>query len=160
MKFIAGVAATIALLTLSAVAAINTGNVTDGIRLRAEAPAIKIPTGEPVVVKGSLTNERAGKIALGTTDPLGGFRIVIVDAKGHSVRMNKSGRDLVKLVHRSKQELAPGEKIEQSLWLSSLYNLKKPGKYKITMTHDVDASNGLGKETVKSNTVSVWISKR
>jgi hypothetical protein len=148
-----------ALSTAGVAAAASAGKVTDGIRLGAEAKAAKVTSGQSVVVKGTLTNERAGKIALGATDPLGGFRIVIVDAKGHAVRMNASGRDLLKLVHRSKQQLAPGEKMEQSLWLSSLYDLKKPGKYTITMTHDVAASYGIGTETVKSNTVAVWVVK-
>jgi len=161
MKIIALSAATLVLLSTAGVdAATSTGKVTDGIRIAAEAASTKVVSGDSVVVKGSMTNERVGKLALGTTDPLAGFRIVIVDAKGHAVRMNASGRDLIKLVHRSKQQLAPAEKIEQSLWLSSLYDLKKPGKYSITMSHDVAASNGLGMETVKSNTVTVWVTKR
>ena len=137
-----------------------TGKAIDGVRVSAVAEAPRVISGDAVVVKGSLTNERSTKIALGTTDPLGGFRIAIVDANGHPVRMNASGRDLIKLVHRSKQELAPGEKIEQSLWLSSLYDLKKPGKYTITMTHDVDSTSGMGIETVKSNTVTVWVVRK
>jgi len=163
MKFIGpSMAAAIGILmtTAGVDAAANTGKVTDGIRLEAQAASTKVTSGESVVVKGTLTNERAGKLALGTTDPLAGFRVAIVDAKGHPVKMNASGRDLIKLVHRSKQQLAPGEKIEQSLWLSSLYDLKKPGKYTVTMSHEVASTSGLGTEVVKSNTVMVWVVRK
>jgi len=143
----------------TAIHAAPAGRVTDGVRIQATMQSTKVAVGSAVVAIGSLTNERPGKMPLATTDPLGGFRVALIGPNGHPMHMNASGRDLVKLVHRSKQQLAPGEKLEQSLWLSSLYDLKKPGKYKVTMMHDVPASNGVGNVTVKSQAVTVVITK-
>ena len=149
----------LALTALAAAQALgaSTGAPVDGVRVDASTSTPRVVSGAQIVVTGTMTNERNQKIALATTDPLGGFRITIRNAKGHVVSMNASGRDLVKLVHRSKQQLAPGEKIEQSIWVSSLYNLKKPGKYTVTLTHDVAASSGAFMETVKSNAVLVVV---
>lgn len=146
-------------LCTTAIHAAPAGRVTDGVRIHATMQSTKVAAGSAMVVIGSLTNERPGRMPLATTDPLGGFRVAVTGPGGHPVHMNASGRDLLKLVHRSKQQLAPGEKLEQSLWLSSLYDLKKPGKYTVTMMHDVPASNGVGNVTVKSEAVTVVVTK-
>jgi hypothetical protein len=128
--------------------------------MHAQTRSPKVATGEAVVVTGTLTNERADKLVLATTDPLGGFRIILRDSHGRMIEPNTSGRNLLKLVRRSKQQLAPGENTQQNIWLSSLYNFKKPGKYSITLTHNVPKSAGAGNETVKSNTSYVVITKK
>jgi len=146
-----GLIAATASMSIAAASVADAGRVTDGVLIVGHPQAARVALGQPIVVTGTLTNERAAKIALGTTDPLGGFRIILRDPHGRLLSPNKSGRDLIKLTHRSKQQLAPGENTQQSIWISSLYDLKKPGKYTVTITHAVPASGGIGNETVNSN---------
>jgi hypothetical protein len=135
------------------------GVVTDGIRLNGEARSVQVAQGMPVVVTGTLTNLRTTKIALATTDPLGGFRFLIHGPSGKVLKINVSGSNLIKLERRSRQQLAPNESTQQSVWIGSLYDLKQPGKYSITLSHAVPSASGLGEETIRSNAFFVVITK-
>lgn len=138
---------------------LTTGVVTDGILISAAPRSTHAALGGPVVVTGTLTNERPGKIALRTTDPLGGFRFIIHDPLGHLIQPNASGRHLLTLTRPDRSQMAPGEMRQQSVWISSLYDLKKTGRYTISLTHSVPSSNGLGSETARSNSFIVTITK-
>ena len=55
--------------------------------------------------------------------------------------------------------IKPGESVKFPLWVSSEFDMTKPGRYDITVIRNVVLPGSLGRKvTVKSNTVTIMVS--
>jgi len=138
--------------------------VTDGIRMNLVDYAPRTLVGESIDVRVTLTNERASNVGIREIGPLGGFFPIVRNAKGMRLKPNADGRSFMVLSDRTKVPLIPGQQSDESIELSQIFDMREAGKYTVTVTHDIDARDGLKEETVTSNTVVVdvvtsWESK-
>ena len=140
------------------------GVVTDGIRMYVVDYVPRMIVGESNDIRVTLTNERTGNTGMRANGPLEGFYPIVRDAKGIRLKPNADGRRFMVLIDNSKVQLVPGQRYDQDIDLNQIFDLRKPGKYTVKVTHDIDTRDGLKEETGTSNTVTIdvvtsWESK-
>ena len=92
------------------------------------------------------------------------YEIEVRNDKGLSAPPSAYLRDLrnktnVSFSSNLAQWLKPGESFVDEILVTKFYDLSQPGKYTISVTRDIPPAQNLGKGTVRSNTITVTVTK-
>ena len=130
-----------------------------GFRLSARSEKELVKAGKPVVLKLSLTNAGRKALIVYETSDETDYKLSVKDEKGESVHLTEYGEKLLssaEQLRRIKVEVKPGEEMQDSIRVSSLYRMAAGGTYFITATRQFFRRNGEPGE-VMSNEVKITV---
>jgi hypothetical protein len=134
----------LAAATIACVAALAQGTKTDAkipvvlstrLQLRAEMETATVKLGAPVVVKFRLKNAYSAAIRIGDTWEPYDYELLVTDASGGEPPRTAVGQRIFRgeygVLHSDSIDLQPGQEIEATLDISTIYQLTQPGTYSV-----------------------------
>jgi hypothetical protein len=117
---------------------------------------------EPIILRVRVTNTSDRSIAFVRSPgqlPEESFRyqIEVRNQQGRSVDRAKNSGEPTTEISRYAYTLRPDESFEDSVELTRVFDLSRPGKYVVTVSRDYPPAQNLGKGAAKSNPVTIDI---
>jgi hypothetical protein len=151
--------------------AINWGGETNGLQLSLAFSKLKFVKGEPIAAELKLKNVSDQALHINETLQIEDFRFTVVHEKIGPVPLTEYGerRKRQMIVNwNSVRTLAPSESLDNTHNISTVWDLSRPGKYRITALRVADRENwqelkkqGAPKEKmifyIPSNTVEIEV---
>lgn len=122
-------------------------------------PPSSIKTGAICEISMTITNISTHQIAVRKDNggsPASNYTISVLDDAGHTLmaRSSKEARGAIRSSFQFKR-LEPKETLKETINLNSLFDLSKPGVYKIRVWRDVEPEYGGGR--VDSNEIAIGV---
>lgn len=137
------------------------GDVSAGFQLMAHADKEQVNRGDAISIKITIKNSSREVLRLIETSAEKDYRIDIENQYGQQISLTEYGRHIRKLANEGTDfrlvgvKLKPGEKRENVVDVSKLYDLTVPGTYRITVKRTVQAKGREGTAEVVSNKIEI-----
>lgn len=153
----------VALAALATVPAVGAPRQGQPFTLTLEAPERPLKAGKPLTLRVTVTNTSDHAMRVPVTrapaDVMVIYRVNVLDGLGRPVPRRPSLKNRIWYGRMGSAELQPGKSLTDEVSITYLYDLSRPGRYRVWVAELVHRGPNAPNDMARSNTITVTVVK-